>query len=93
MRNYVILHLTQSGHWSPQTSDSFGDVHHTLCLEPLQQDADSNERPSSPAATTVNSMKGITYVAGLLLCIHACIQHFIVSYLLQLLVTDDVCQV
>ena len=70
----------------PQTSDSFGDVHHTLCLEPLQQDADSNKRPSSPAATTVNSMNGITYyVAGLLLCIHACIQHFIVSYLLQLL--------
>ena len=44
----------------PQTSDSVEDIHHTICLETLQQDADSNKRSSSPAATTVNSMKGVT---------------------------------
>ena len=61
MSNYVILHLTQlASTLEPQTSDSFGDIHHPLCLEMLQQDADSNKRPSSPAATIVNSMKGIT---------------------------------
>ena len=45
--------LDHAGTLEAQTSDSVEDIHHPLCFEPLQQDADSNERPCPATATTV----------------------------------------
>ena len=53
--------LDHAGTLEAQTSNSVEDIHHPLCLEPLQQDADSNKRPSPPTATTVCTDMQHTY--------------------------------
>lgn len=53
MQQFTHHSLDHVGTLEAQTSNSVKDIHRTLCLEPLQEDADSNKRPCPATATTV----------------------------------------